>query len=161
MANSSSKSIFGIGCFLISSLAYIIAIGVGWAAWDDPDGGAIRPGIIIVTIPVFAVFFCCLAYKCCGDDSTITRFVEVCTTCSVVLAGVLELIGGIFLIVQGTQLEPDHRTTGIVAGVFSIIAAISCCCSAVTARGSTGADDNSTGIDDDDTRKKSVEEDVL
>ena len=160
MANSDGACIFGTACFLLSSLAYLVAIGVGWAVdQNDRDGGSIRAGIIIVTLPVFAVFFYCVCSSYCGESSNFTRCAECCAFWTVLLAGVLELIGGILLIVAGTQANPGYKASGIVAGVFSIIAALSCCCSTVAVCGSTGTHSDSAGMDD--APKMSAEEDML
>ena len=158
MANDKGISLLicGTVCFVISSLAYVIAIGVGWALDQDiyPDNGLIRAGIIIVTAPVIAAFFYCLAYGFCGNDSEFTLCAECCAICTVCLAGLFELIGGIMLIAAGTKLKSDSSKAmvfGIVAGFFSIIAAVFCCCSVITVCGSAGMDE--------DTHKKLDEED--
>ena len=42
------------------------------------------------------------------ERSKFTCCAECCTFCTIMLAGVLELMGGIILIVAGTQLKPGY-----------------------------------------------------
>ena len=136
MADNTSDSAFGCGiCFLVLSfIFYVLAIGVGWSLNQDvyPDNGLIRAGIIITTVPVFSAifYFCSCIY--CGSESGFTYCASGCAIVSISLAGVLELVGGIMLIVAGTQVKEDSTKAlifGVTSGVFSILAAITCCCS--------------------------------
>ena len=123
-----------ICCFLISFVAYFIAIGVGWAFSQQlyPGNHLILGGAVLTTIPVLAVFGYLWALGTFGKDSTVTAMAGCCAVFTVSIGGLLELIGAILFIAAGVQLKDESSQAlsyGVAAGVFGLIAGITCCCS--------------------------------
>ena len=95
------------------------------------------------------------ANKLSGSESGFTYCAYVCAIVSISLAGVLELVGGLILIVAGIQVKEDSTKAlifGVTSGIFSILAAITCCCSLRGICGTMADGTTSSGIisgDDD------------
>ena len=140
MGESNTKYVVGtiaIVCFVISFIAYCFVMGFGWGFnQSSPRQSMLLAGAIVSTIPVFAVIaFVCIAATC-GEKSKATDIALCCMVCIIWLAAVFELVGAILFIVEGVQLKDQNPAAlgfGVTAGVFGIIAAITCCCTSVTA----------------------------
>ena len=128
--------------FAISFIAYVITIGVGWSLNQDvyPDQSIIFGAAVVTTIPLFAsIGFCCVLVYTTQEDSTIRCGAFGCLICILGFSGVFEFVGAILFIVAGAKLKDEDSKVlvyGVSAGVFGLIAALSCCCSALCCAGS-------------------------
>jgi len=129
----------GIVFFVISAIAYVITMGVGWAlsrsVYPSPLFGA---GAIIATIPILAVGGAILTSCYCGSDSKFTDAAFYFAIFIVCIAGLFEVIGAVLFIIGGAQLKDENSQAlghGIAAGVFGLIAGISCCFSTIACCG--------------------------
>ena len=125
--------------FVISFCAYVIAIGVGWSLARNvyPDDGWFTAAAVVTTIPMFAViaigYICSLVFIGCASDRTLViNCIGPCAMIITFAAGVLESIGAILFIIGATNVKDDSTqafTYGLVAGIFGLIASVSCSCS--------------------------------
>ena len=131
-----------IGCsillFAISFVAYVITIGVGWSLSQDvyPDQSSIfTAAAIITTISVFAsIGFCCVLAYTTLEDSTIRNCAFVFFIIIFLIGSVFVSVGAILFIIFGAELNDGNSKVlayGVSAGVFGLIAALSCSCSAL------------------------------
>ena len=129
------SKVFSCGCavisLVVSFVAYIISIGIGWALDQMvyPDEPIIRYAAIVSTIPVLTTIGYLMIAFAFGFENT-----RACAGCCMIicifLSGLLEFTGGIMFIVAGAKLADQRLVAfGASAGVFSIIAGCSCCCS--------------------------------
>ena len=118
-------------CAIASFVFYVITMGVGWALDQTvfPINSTIRAGAIISTIPVIAIVGYIIIIAMFGSDN-VNPCAGLCMISLLLLAGLLECIGGVIFIVAGAQASNDRILEfGLSAGIFGIFAGCSCCCS--------------------------------
>ena len=124
----------GIVCFIISFVAYVIVIGVGWAFSQQvqPGSSLVLGAAIVTTIPVIGVVGSVYArYK---FGSTVEGCALWCIEITITFAGLFELIGAILFFVAGSTLKDENSKAlayGVTAGFFGLIAALSCFCTTI------------------------------
>ena len=111
---------------------YAITMGVGWALNQNvyPGNSLVLGAAVVSTIPVFAVLG--YTYLVClfGKENAIEG-IGGCVLIVQGVATVFEVIGGILFIAAGATLKeenPNILAYGVSAGVFGILAGITCCC---------------------------------
>lgn len=112
---------------------YVVTMGVGWALNQNvyPGNSLILGGAVVSTIPVFAVLGYAYSARVCGMDNALLESIGGCILVVQCAASVFEVIGGILFIAAGATLKeenPNILAYGVSAGVFSILAGITCCC---------------------------------
>ena len=125
--------------FVISFCAYVVAIGVGWSLARNvyPDDGWFTAAAVVTTIPMFAVigYICSLVFIGCASDKTLViNCIGACAMITYFAAGILEFTGAILFIIDATNVKDDSTqafTYGLVAGIFGLIASVSCSCSII------------------------------
>ena len=108
----------------ISFVAYIIAMGVGWAL-DQMFPGDIttRAAAIVSTIPVISIAGY-LVVACMFGAEVCKPWASGCMITCIVFSWLFEIVGGVLFIVAGVSHDLEF---GVTAGVFSIVAGFSCC----------------------------------
>lgn len=86
------------------------------------------------TMPAFTILGALWLSGKLGGDNPIVKCAEVCGMFTFACAGVFEIVGALLFIIAGACLKDGNSkaiTYSIVAGVFGLIAAMSCCCTIV------------------------------
>ena len=134
--SNESSSCWSLGCcgmslFLVSTIAYCVTMGVGWALSRDvvPENQTALAGAIISTIPVFAAAAYIYMVSKFGGIVGVKEGGFVCVVCIEMCAAVFEFIGGALLLSVGLQAEDDRiKAFGASAAAFGFLSACSCCC---------------------------------
>ena len=126
---------FGSGTAIticISAICYAIVMGVGWTLQRMvPDEQLITTGAILTTIPIVFtasyLLFTLRFLESCSVDTRLKDWTKTVVFIAQLLAGILEIVGGILLMV-GSVNQANVLAFGIPAGVFAIISGLACIC---------------------------------
>lgn len=148
---------FGVSCFVISFIAYVITLGVGWSINQDVysnsssasgidlalRGAAVTstPGLTVLVVGAV----CICRGQGAGGDGESSGCSIICGIMNFACMGIVVFVGAVLFIVAGIDLkdeDPRAMTYAIVAGVFGLIAAVSCCCTVVGCSIATCTDDD-------------------
>ena len=139
----------GILMAIFSFVFYAITMGVGWALNQNvyPGNSLILGGAVVSTIPVFAVMaYAVVACMCNKDQCDAVQGIAACALLIQSVATIFEVIGGILFIAAGATLKDKNSDVfayGVSAGVFGILAGITCCCAQVCIVGACRSDSSS------------------
>ena len=126
---------FGSGTAIaicISAICYAIVMGVGWTLQSMvPDEQLILTAAILTTVPIVCtasyLLFTIRFLESCSFDTRLKDFTKTFVFITELLAGILEIGGGVLFMVASVNLR-NHLAFGISAGVFAIISGIACIC---------------------------------
>ena len=129
---------FGSGTAIaicISTICYAIVMGVGWTLQEmHSDEPLIIIAAILTTIPiVFTASYLLLTLRfleSCSFDTRLKDCTKTVVFIAQLLAGILEIGGGILFMVGSVNLRSRDNVLafGITAGVFAIISGLACIC---------------------------------
>ena len=124
-AKKTLTCVCGVVMFIISFTCYAVVMGVGWSLQQMLPMAVplVTVAAIVSSIPALAVaayiWLLCVFNKSCDEGGFFCLFIVE------MLAGVIEIIGGILFIAAGaTTNDPTVLARGVPAGVFALIAGV-------------------------------------
>ena len=132
---------FGSGTAIaicISAICYAIVMGVGWTLQRMvPNEQLILTAAILTTVPIVCtasyLLFTIRFLESCSFDTRLKDFTKTFVFITELLAGIMEIGGGVLFMVASVNLRNQSTggnvlAFGISAGVFAIISGVACIC---------------------------------
>lgn len=102
-------------------------MGFGFGETKQVGHELVAVGALVCIIPVFGIIGL-IALAIAASCESVSQCALICMGILLVAAGVFDVVGGIFLIAGGAQAGNNVALAyGVTAGVFGILAGLSCC----------------------------------